>query len=371
MVFNPYVEKPIIAVTGSAGKTMVKTMVSAILRTRWIIFESNDYNNTTDKTKEHAEQISFIHRAAVLEYGMAYPGVITEHCRILRPNIGIITNVGLAHIGNFESKLENLAAAKSEIIHGMHPTGILIINADDPNAKLLSTQSFQGKLLKVGIKSGTDYRARHVIYTKQGMEFIVKFKGEEYTFMIPVLGRHNVINALFAIAVGNQLGFLPEELQNGLRDLKWPKHRLEDYHLKDDIMVIDDTVHAHPPAMKVALDVLEEIAKGKKIAILGSMPELGDRTDQDHEDVGRYAASKNLDFLYTYGNISVQIGHAAIEAGMSAENVKHITPLYRKVMHRELVQMIEPGTTILVKGASRLKMSDTVGFLCEYFQKDA
>lgn len=369
-MFNPYVEKPIIAVTGSAGKTMVKTMVSSILRTRWVVFESNDYNNTTEKTKVHAEQINFIHRAAVLEYGMAYPGVITEHCKILRPNIGIITNVGLAHIGNFECKLENLAAAKSELIKGIHPHGILVVNADDQNTKLLSTSAFKGKLLKVGVESDADFRAKDLAYSRQGMEFIVTLKGADYPFVIPALGKHNVYNALSAIAVADQLGFLPEELQAGLSNVKKPRHRLDDRHLKDGIIVIDDTVHAHPPAMKAALDVLVNIGKGKKIAILGSMPELGDRTDEDHLDIGRYVASKKIDYLYSYGNISVQFGMAAVEAGLPAEHVKHFTPLYRRVMHRELVQLIEPGSTILVKGASRLKMSETVDFLCEYFKKD-
>ena len=160
MAFNPNTQKPIIAVTGSAGKTMVKTMVSAILRERWVVFESKDYYNTVDKTMVHADEISFIHRAAVLEYGMAFPGAISEHCQIIQPNIGVITNVGLAHIGNFEGKVELLAAAKSELIMGMNPSGILFMNADDPNSKLLHTNNFKGKILTVGIASKASYQAR-------------------------------------------------------------------------------------------------------------------------------------------------------------------------------------------------------------------
>lgn len=366
MIFSD--EKPVIAVTGSAGKTMVKTLISAVLREKWVVFESNDYNNTTEKTKEHAQRISFIHRAVVLEYGMAYPGVITEHCKIIQPNIGVITNIGLAHIGNFQGSLKHLAEAKSELITGLNPEGVLFTNLDDENSKLLLTDKFKGTILTVGIESHADYRASNVHYSDFGMEFNVHLRGSDYSFSMPIYGNHNVYNALFAIGVADQLGFSPMEIRNGLQNVKKPEHRLNVIKLRDGITVIDDTVHAHPTAMKAALDVLSALSKGKKIAVLGSMPELGDKINEYHEEIGRYAASKNIDFLFTYGNISVNIGLGAVSAGMPAQKVKHKTPLYRKVLHRELVQMIEPNTTILVKGASRLGMYETVSFLCDYYK---
>jgi len=370
LAFNPNTQKPIIAVTGSAGKTMVKTMVSAILRERWVVFESKDYYNTVDKTMVHADEISFIHRAAVLEYGMAFPGAISEHCQIIQPNIGVITNVGLAHIGNFEGKVELLAAAKSELIMGMNPSGILFMNADDPNSKLLHTNNFKGKILTVGIASKASYQARKIGYSEHGMTFTLSLKGQEYPFSIPIFGEHNVYNALFAIGVADQLGFLPTEMQTGLQTMKLPNHRLAIHRLKDGITIIDDTVHSHPPAVKAAIEVLMHIGKGKKMAILGSMPELGERTYQDYEDVGRYVASKRLNFLYTFGKSSVHIGEGAIKAGYPANQVKHYKQSLTKVMHRELADSIEPGWTILVKGASRLNMYETVRFLCDHFKPE-
>ena len=368
LAFNPNVEKPIIAITGSAGKTMVKTMVSEILREKWVVFESKDYYNTVDKTMVHADEISFIHRAAVLEYGMAFPGAITEHCQIIQPNIGVITNVGLAHIGNFEGKVELLAAAKSELIKGMDPSGILFLNADDPNSKLLHTHNFTGKIFTVGLSSKADYQASQIDYSENGMTFRVILKEKEYTFLIPVYGEHNVYNALFAIGVADQLGFLPTVLQTGLKNMKKPNHRLAIHRLKDGITIIDDTVHSHPPAVKAAIDVLMHIGEQKKIAILGSMPELGERTYQDYDDVGRYVASKKIDFLYTFGKSSVHIGEGAINAGYPASQVKHYKQSLIKVMHRELADSIEPRSTILIKGASRLNMYETVRFLCDHFK---
>ncbi|MGI6120478.1 MAG: UDP-N-acetylmuramoyl-tripeptide--D-alanyl-D-alanine ligase [Desulfosporosinus sp.] len=370
LAFNFYAEKPVIAITGSAGKTMVKTMVSAILRERWVVFESKDYYNTVDKTLGHVNEIDFIHRAVVLEYGMAFPGAISEHCQIIQPNIGVITNVGLAHIGNFEGKVELLAAAKSELIKGMNPLGILLINADDPNSKLLHTRDYKGKILTVGIKSEADYIAKNIAYSQKGMTFTLILKGKEYSFQIPIFGEHNIYNALFAIGVADQLGFLPAEMQTGLQTMKKPNHRLTVHHLKDGITVIDDTVHSHPPAVKAAINVLMHLAKQKKMVILGSMPELGERTYQEYDDIGRYVAAKKPDFLYTFGKSSVHIGEGAIKAGYPANQVKHYKQSYLKVMHRELIQSIEPGLTILVKGASRLNMYETVRFLCDHYKLD-
>ena len=202
------------------------------------------------------------------------------------------------------------------------------------------------------------------------MTFTLSLKGQEYPFSIPIFGEHNVYNALFAIGVADQLGFLPTEMQTGLQTMKLPNHRLAIHRLKDGITIIDDTVHSHPPAVKAAIEVLMHIGKGKKMAILGSMPELGERTYQDYEDVGRYVASKRLNFLYTFGKSSVHIGEGAIKAGYPANQVKHYKQSLTKVMHRELADSIEPGWTILVKGASRLNMYETVRFLCDHFKPE-
>lgn len=361
-------EKPVIAVTGSAGKTTVKTMISAILREKWVIFESKDYYNTYQKTEEHASMINFIHRAAVLEFGMGFAGDITKHCQYIRPNIGVITNVGMAHIGNFEGNVELLAAAKSELIKGMHPLGILFVNADDQNSRLLHTKDFAGKILTVGIDNKADYQAKDLACSENGISFKVILREKEYPFFIPVIGRHNVYNGLFAIGVADQLGFLPNEMQSGFHNMRKANHRLQLEHLKNGITVIDDTVHANPPAVKAAIDVLMQIGKGKKIVVLGSMSELGERSEEEHEGIGRYVAEKGIDLLYTYGNISVQIGAGAIAAGFSTDRVKHFTRLKRKLLHQELVQNIEPESTILVKGASRLNLFETVTFLKDQYK---
>lgn len=160
---------------------------------------------------------------------------------------------------------------------------MFFINADDENSKLIAVNEFKGKLFTVGINSMSDYSGTNVEFTDDGMSFHVVLAAKSYPFLCPMLGRHNVYNALFAIGAAHQLGFTPEEIERGLRNAKTPEHRLSIHRLRHGIIVIDDTVHAHPTAMKAAIDVLEAIGKKKKIAVLGSMPELGDKIEEYHK----------------------------------------------------------------------------------------
>lgn len=358
-------DKPIIGITGSAGKTMVKSMVSAILREKWHIFESGDYQNTTVNTPEHKKKIQPSHKAAVLEYGMGFPGQIAEHCSIIQPNMAIITHIGAAHIEHFGEKIENLAAEKSSIFKGMNESGMLFINSDDEYSKKLHTSSFKGTIVRISIEAPSYYRAKDVTYGQEGMEFSMSLHGKKHYFTVPVYGLHNVYNALFAIAIADHLGFNPEDMQQGLKRMNKPKHRLEFHYLKNDITIIDDTVHAHPTAMKAAIDVLIEAGNGKKIAVLGSMGGLGheDLMEAEHIKIGKYVVDKGIETLFTYGNFSRYIASGAREAGIPEEQVKHFTPIYRKNLSREVLKTIEPGSTILIKGSSRQEMYKTVQFL--------
>ncbi|MBS4206948.1 YheC/YheD family protein [Bacillus sp. FJAT-50079] len=351
---------PIIAITGSAGKTTSKAFLASILSKRLHVFESKDYWNTTEHTEKHAAEIKPTHEAVVLEYGMAYPGVITKHCSIIQPNISIVTNVGLAHVGNFDGDIRGVAKAKSELIHGMDQHGVLFINKDDPNSKYLETENFKGKIITTGIKSKADYRAYGVTYGENGMNFKVRLQGKEISLFIPIFGEHHVYNALNAIAVADYLGLSPLEIKAGLI-FKKPPRRMTIYHLRDDLTVIDDTVHSHPQGVKAAIDVLTQIGKQRKIAIIGQMRELGDLREMEYRKVGDYAHEKEIDLLITYGFRTEEIGLQAKRKGFPEENIYHFTD--REKLHDLLKKVIRKGDTILVKGASKTNMFDTVKFL--------
>ncbi|WP_252503366.1 YheC/YheD family protein [Sporosarcina sp. Marseille-Q4943] len=353
-------ETPIIAITGSAGKTTTKAFLSSILSKKWNIFESKDYWNTTEHTKKHAAEINSSHQAVVLEYGMAYPGVITEHCRIIKPNMSIVTNVGLAHVGNFNGDPRGVAKAKSELIHGMDQYGVLCLNRDNDNSRFLETQNFKGKTITIGIQKPADYRAYDVQYTDQGMSFKIKLQNEEIELFIPIFGEHHVYNALSAIAIADQLGFSPMEIKTGLL-FKKPPRRLTIYNCKDNITLIDDTVHSHPEGVRAAIDVLVNLAKHRKIVVIGQMRELGELRENEYRKVGDYVQQQGIDLLITYGFRTEEIGAQALKKGMAADKIHHFTD--REKLHALLSTLIRKDDTILIKGASKTNMFETVKFI--------
>lgn len=360
--------KPVIAVTGSSGKTTTKEMIAAILKKRWKIFKSPRNRNAMSDTKRYAALLRPGHRAAVLEYGMQYYGNIKRHCQYIRPNIGVITNIGRAHIGNFGGRIQGIAKAKSELIRYMKTTGTLWLSADDRHSKLLHTKGFKGRIVRIGIRNKADYRAGQVHYAKRGMTFRVKLDGTEYRFYIPILGMHNIYNALFAIGISHRLGFTPKQLKDGLKTYEKQKRRLYVYDLGRGIRIIDDSFSANPDAVKAALDVLSAIGKKKKIAVLGSMLELGAYSVKGHKEIGRHAARKNITKVYAIGKGASQIIAGAKEAGFPTQNLHSFVS--RAQLHKALVRVIQPGTTILVKGSHQIRMNETVAYLKRMYFKN-
>lgn len=356
-----HLNRPIIAITGSAGKSTTKEMIASILERKLKIYKSNLNYNAYWVTKKHKKKINKSHEAIVLEYGMGSKGSIRKHCQAIQPNIGIITNVGTAHIGNFDNKIEGVAKGKSELIAGMKQDGMLFLNADDANSKLLTIQDFKGKIFTVGKMKNADYKATDIRYFKDGMLFSVSLENKQVPFYIPILGEHHVTNALFAIAVSHQLGISLKDIQEGLKLFYKMNRRLTVHKLSKDVMVIDDTYSANPNATRAALDVLDHLNSKNKVVILGSMLELGEFSQEGHSQVGEYLANKNISNLYTIGKEAETIGKVAVENGLPIEKVKHFQT--RKELHLLLKNTIKDDTIILLKGSRKMEMDKTVQFL--------
>ncbi|SFE33510.1 UDP-N-acetylmuramoyl-tripeptide--D-alanyl-D-alanine ligase [Paenibacillus algorifonticola] len=343
--------RPIIAVTGSSGKTSTKEMIASILQRRWKTFKSVKNGNDTWFTSQYKKKINSSHQAVVLEFGMRALGQIKRHCQLIRPNLGIITNVGRAHIGKFTNGLHGIAKAKSELITGMKPTGILFLNRDDKQSRLLNVKRFKGKMITVGIHSQADFRAERIRYVRQGMKFNVRLDNNNHSFFVPCFGICNVYNALFAIAVSHRLGCTVSQIKTGLKKMEKPYARLSVQRTRNKITIINDSFNTKPE-LEPAMDVLLHAgsAKGRKIAVLGDIQDLGKYARAIHLKQGRKLGNKRLDLLYTFGVHSRYLGIGAIQSGFSPKKVKHFTKIAS--LKSALAQRLQTGNTILLKGST-------------------
>ncbi|MGE5418316.1 MAG: UDP-N-acetylmuramoyl-tripeptide--D-alanyl-D-alanine ligase [Acidobacteriota bacterium] len=352
--------RPLIYVTGSSGKTTTKEMIAAVLRTRWRVLKTPGNSNTIRATANMAKRVRMDHQAVVLEVGMAKPWHLRLHCRIMRPNISVITMVGTAHIGNFGGNARALAWSKSQLIRHMNPTGWAFINNDDPNTRHLAFGAFKGKIISIGIDKPATYRAYDIRYIDQGMVFKVNLKGKPFGFFIPIHGQHMVYNALFALAVGDLLGFLPENIKRGLSTYRRVGRRLAVYRT-NGVRIIDDTCNANPNATRAALEVLINTGKGRNIAVLGNMEELGQFSAAGHQLVGTYLAKKPVHLLFTYGDKAQQIQASAIRAGFKENMTRHFST--KAALSQHLARILKPGDSVLIKGSHNLQMYRVVAYL--------
>lgn len=357
--------RPVIAVTGSAGKTTTKSMIASALRERFNIFESNDNCTTSENTRKHVSQITPFHQTAVLEYAMGHEGVIARHCQYIKPHISIITNIGPSHISNFNNDIKAIAKAKSEIIKGMDKDGILIINGNDPNSEFLETEQFKGRIIKVGTKEDCSFKAINIQHSANGISFDVEINGESSTVLLPALGDHNIYNALFAIAAGVQMGLSTKEILDGLIKYRNPKGRLDIHNFDGNITVLDDTCHATFEAMKSAIEVLYQQANGRnKIAVLGTMPELGEHVIEYHREIGKLLLEKEVNMLITVGMNTRHYRSGAVDAGFPPENIHSFYDL--DILDKFMKNVVSSDTIFLFKGARRINLSESVHKFINY-----
>lgn len=361
---------PIIAITGSSGKTTTREFIASILENKWKVLKTVDNKNLPLHTKKTVELYDPSYQAILLELGMGKQGAAERHCKYVQPNIAIFTNIGAAHFGSLGNSIESTAKFKSGLIKYMMPNGTVYINSDDENSKLLETGSFKGKIITIGIQNKADYQATDIEFTEKGMSFVVILDNNRENFSIPIFGMHNVYNALFAIALSHQHKFTPAEIKLGLESFKPPIKRFNLIELSNQILLIDDTVNANPQSVKAATDVLVRVYKNKKkIVVLGDMLELGEQSTEAHKEVGRYLAEKKVDTIFTYGNEAGLVKAGALEKGFPTKNFRHFTK--RSELHSALTKAVQANSVILVKGSSSMKMNETVEFVRKRFMYTA
>ena len=342
----------VVGVTGSTGKTSTKDLIAAALSAKFKVYKTKgNYNNDIGLPLS----ILNIHddvEIAVLEMGMNNANEIHRLAEIARPDIGVITNIGITHIENLKTQ-DNIFKAKMEICDFFQVDNVLIINGDDEYLRNIKNKNY--KVVKTGLEGNNQIKARDIISLEDGMKFTFDVNNEAKEIKLPLLGIHSVYNCLLAIGVGVSLGVTLEEIEKGIENLETTSMRLEILK-KGDITVINDCYNASPASMEAAIDVLSKREGRRKIAVLGYMAELGDYTERAHIDVGSYAKNKGVDMLLTLSNVG-----DLYRAGYGDTTLIFNTT-YDLI--KELLKIAVSGDVILIKASRSQHFEEiTKGFL--------
>jgi UDP-N-acetylmuramoyl-tripeptide--D-alanyl-D-alanine ligase len=345
---------PVIGVTGSSGKTTAKDFIAGVLSSRMEVLKTTGNLNNEIGLPLTLLALQERHQAAVLEMGMSAPGEITALARIARPAIGVITNIGEAHMELLGSR-EAIARAKGELLEQMGAAGTAVLNGDD--ARLLEMgKRFPGKVYYYGFGRG-DIKCLELSQQGERNFFRVRFPdNQEEDFELPLPGRHLVSNALAALAVGYIFRLTPAQMRDGLGRSEITGGRLQIKEAPGGFKVIDDSYNANPSSVKAALEVLRELGGANGIAVLGDMLELGPLEKEAHAEVGRYAAGCGIAALVTVGKRAREAAAAAREAGLKA---------YACAGHAEALAILQTmplneGWYVLIKGSRGARMEKLV-----------
>ncbi|MGG7176154.1 UDP-N-acetylmuramoyl-tripeptide--D-alanyl-D-alanine ligase [Clostridium paraputrificum] len=338
----------IIGVTGSTGKTSTKDLVAAFLSEKYKVFKTKgNFNNHIGLPLMILELDSSVD-IAVLELGMSDLGEIHTLAECSKPDIALITNIGLSHIENLKTR-ENILKAKLEITDFFNSENVLIVNGEDEYLPKVESNSY--KIIKTGYNEGFDYIANNIILSEKSTSFTIEDGQDKYVFKLPMVGAHNVLNALLGIAACRVLGVTYDEMVKGLKNIEATSMRLE-FIEKDNFTIINDCYNASPASMEAALDVLSNYKGNRKIAILGTMNELGDEAERAHREVGAYAKEK-ADILITTGDFK-----ESYKIGFDKRNIKIYDA--KEEIICDLNNIINKGDVILVKASRGIKFEEIV-----------
>jgi alanine racemase len=352
---------PVVAITGSNGKTTVKDMLSAALSPKYKVLATEKNSNNDIGLPQTLLKLNSNYTAVVVEMGTNHKGEIHVLSETAQPSIAAITKIGMAHIGNFEGSKDELFKAKMEIVDGLQPNGILVLPSNDP---ILSMS--QSKYYSV-VFCGTSEDSRNLLYasdinqtcneTSIGIDFLVNYEGSAYPCHLPVLGRHNVSNALIALTISVKLGVSLVSAIDALRLYPRSSMRLDIASIRG-IRFIKDYYNASPDSMESALDTLASMdCKGKKVAILGDMLELGEKSALLHKNVSSYSVGK-ADIVYYVGSYGSDVSNGRGDCRCYTNKEELNIALSSAYLKHEFDDAI-----ILIKGSNGSKMGEQYDFL--------
>lgn len=334
----------VIGITGSYGKTSTKFMIRDLLSERYAVCSTpGSYNTPMGICKVINNDLEAHHQVLVLEMGARYEGNIDELCDIAEPDISVVTNVGIAHLETFGSQ-DAIARTKSSIVQRTKKGGKTVLNADDERVIAMGDLRNDLEIITAGLHSG-DIQAGNIEYGPKGMKFDVSAGEETKTFNMKILGSHNVMNMLLAVAVGRSMGLRLRTMAIAARRIRPVEHRLE-LKQQGELTVIDDAFNSNPVGAKNAVEVLSEFKTGRRVIITPGMIELGDLQDKKNREFGEQIGNANLDLVILVGqNQTKAIKEGIKSTGFDMSKVTTVRNLYDA--NRTMQNYTEEGDVVL------------------------
>jgi len=350
---------PVIAVTGSNGKTTTKEMIAAVVAQRWRTLKTEGNYNNRIGVPHTLFRLTGRHQAAVIEMGVDARGQTTRLCEIVHPTIGLITNIGPDHL-EFFGNMEGSAEAKAELLDLLPTDGTAILNADDPYFDYLASRT-RCRVISFGLSTKADVRAASIqADARKGTTFQLMLPGKSRptAVTIKVHGSHNVTNALAAAAVGMALGLPGAMIAQGLAKFR-PASMRSQVLTHQGIQIINDCYNANPASMKAAIQLLAQWQPARdRIAVVGDMLELGAESRQMHRDVGAFLAGQRLSRVIACGSLGREIAEGARRAGMPEDAIMETADAAGAM---DLVrQTVKQGDVVLVKASRGMKLEQVV-----------
>ncbi len=347
---------PVVAVTGSAGKTSTRALIATVLEQKYNVLQTEKNFNNEIGLPRTLLQLTKEHGACVVELGMRGLGQIKELADIAEPTVGVVTNVGKSHIELLGSQAQ-IARAKGELVEALGSDGTAVLNQDDKRVAAMAGKC-KGKVVGFGIINDAPVMAGTIKNSEKGLSFTCRCFDQVIDVHMAVIGTYNVYNALAAVAVGRLLGLSEHQMQKGLAEYKGVPMRQELVNI-DNVVFVNDAYNANPASMKEAVDTLVTLTGGRKIAVLGGMLELGDWAEKEHEKIGTYLADKKVDVLIAMGDEARFMAKAAKAAGMNE--------VYTVMTHAEaaavLRRIMRQGDTVLLKGSRGFAMEKILPYI--------
>lgn len=345
--------KRLIGVTGSAGKTTTKDIIAHILSTRFRVLKSHGNLNNHFGLPLQLLKLEHEHEIAVIEMGMSHAGEIAALCEIAKPDWGAVTSVAPVHFENFPDGIAGVARAKYELVAALPPGGTAFLNADDTYVAQFG-RDFHGKVVMFGIDHPADVYAQRIDdLGPAGSRFELMASGVKTPAALPLLGRHNIMNALAGLAIGLEAGITPSEAAASLTSLKPPDKRGQLLEI-GGATIINDSYNCNPEALKAMTDVLASFPVrdgGRRIAVIGEMLELGATSPELHYKCGNHIAQRKIDILVGVRGAASFIVKAAAAGGVSASFVD--TP---EQAGDWLAKNFKPGDVVLLKASRGVKL---------------